>query len=366
MTKTVLLLGAGASADAEIPMAVDMVPEVLTGEYLDTEDQGHFRALAQYAHAALAMHMTANGEDARSMDIERLANAMIALGQRERSDLAPFVGSWMPSIERVEMDRNLRSVSGSQSPFDWAFEQVLWSVARICEIRPTDTARVEYLNPLLEVLRRERSLCVATLNYDNSVEMICDQSGVPVLTPGPNDAPTSLNAPPYVELLHLHGAAAWTLATYSGAAVAGRMSIITTQSVEPDGSVYESHVPGLLFGGHNKLRADGPWLSLLMRFQEVLRGATRIVIVGYSFRDDHINALLHKRARMPGTRPDIVICDPSPTNYVVSARINDDIFHHESKVRYVRQSAKVGLRRALFESVDALSDRPWVDASEDG
>jgi hypothetical protein len=46
---------------------------------------------------------------------------------------------------------------------------------------------------------------------------------------------------------------------------------------------------GVIFGGGNKLTAEGPFLDLLIRFRDALRLHRDLLVVGYSFRDDHVN-----------------------------------------------------------------------------
>jgi hypothetical protein len=52
--------------------------------------------------------------------------------------------------------------------------------------------------------------------------------------------------------------------------------------------------PALIYGQRDKLRADGPFLQLLDEFRTTLWGAGRLLVVGYGFRDPHINILLER------------------------------------------------------------------------
>ena len=52
--------------------------------------------------------------------------------------------------------------------------------------------------------------------------------------------------------------------------------------------------PGLIFGAGNKLRADGPYLDLYREFTDALTGAARVITIGYSFRDAHVNEALRR------------------------------------------------------------------------
>ena len=41
--------------------------------------------------------------------------------------------------------------------------------------------------------------------------------------------------------------------------------------------------------GRNKLTAEGPFLDLLIKFKKVLDEHWRLLVIGYSFRDAHVN-----------------------------------------------------------------------------
>ena len=59
-----------------------------------------------------------------------------------------------------------------------------------------------------------------------------------------------------------------------------------------DGLWYDLQPVGLVFGLRGKLRPDGPFLAMLSEFWSWLLNADRLVAIGYSFGDEHINALI--------------------------------------------------------------------------
>jgi SIR2-like domain len=63
----------------------------------------------------------------------------------------------------------------------------------------------------------------------------------------------------------------------------------------------------IIFGGKNKLTAEGPFLDLLFWFRQVLQLSNELVVVGYSFRDDHVNHTILSRLRASDTNRLIVI-----------------------------------------------------------
>lgn len=50
--------------------------------------------------------------------------------------------------------------------------------------------------------------------------------------------------------------------------------------------------PAVIFGGQNKLTAEWPFFDLFRIFQSELSQADRLTVVGYSFRDPHVNQCL--------------------------------------------------------------------------
>ena len=66
--------------------------------------------------------------------------------------------------------------------------------------------------------------------------------------------------------------------------------------------------PALVFGLGSKLRSDGPFLAMLVEFDRLLASTEWLTIVGYSFRDDHINAALTRW--MNGSARRLSVIDP--------------------------------------------------------
>ncbi len=48
----------------------------------------------------------------------------------------------------------------------------------------------------------------------------------------------------------------------------------------------------VVFGSHNKLTAEGPFLDLLAEFKTELWQHSELLVIGYSFRDPHINYII--------------------------------------------------------------------------
>ena len=112
-----------------------------------------------------------------------------------------------------------------------------------------------------------------------------------------------------MRLLKLHGSIDWCWKELPGER--GEMPMLTVvQSFEPES---ERRAPALVFGARNKLKPNGPFLSLLSEFEDQLRASERLIVVGYSFRDDHINETIRRWTR-EDKRHTVTLIDPRATN----------------------------------------------------
>lgn len=162
-------------------------------------------------------------------------------------------------------------------------------------------ANVDYLAPLCHT---PKDTLVATLNYDLTVETSASECGVPLTT----GAEEWLGGFSWVfgggrRLLKLHGSVDWTLVDAADRARLGNDRIVCSPRYTrgdpsaPFPRVIETHTggfPAIVFGRGNKMRAEGPYTALLMAFERALMDSSNLLVVGYSFRDYHINTVLER------------------------------------------------------------------------
>lgn len=149
---------------------------------------------------------------------------------------------------------------------------------------------LDYLKPLVERAFDER-FPIITLNYDNTIERTARalgaklDSGINYLRENGMMGYGDPNAIPYRKL---HGSIHWTLQNENpdSRAPLPREVIAEASDKEMQDAEYE---PALIFGGRNKLTARGPFLDLLLDFRDRLRATNELIVIGYSFGDDHIN-----------------------------------------------------------------------------
>jgi len=320
--KSVILLGAGASCPAGVPMAYEMTDRML-GMFGNGALQRHYLQTARAIIGALQMASGVRSEDSASaIDIELVVNAAKLLGARFDTELSPFVGAWhqfldrlertyicipFEDIEKISPDPGLEIAQRLSRGSDGALFRNLVTVltAKLNHLSwLTDSTRTAYLNPLLEKARTSR-LIIATLNYDNTVEISAKALNIPCSTLGDWQISGTLPEPSEgVDLLKLHGSINWKWLNRSVASAgttpprairevsAGDMPAQLKNAKWYDNSSYTGDSLGVLFGGGNKLTAEGPFMDLFYKFKRLLWEREHLLVIGYSFRDDHINHII--------------------------------------------------------------------------
>ncbi|MFL6136709.1 MAG: SIR2 family protein [Frankiaceae bacterium] len=276
------------------------------------------------------------------IDVETIMDAALRLATRDEDDIAPFVAQWSAGVREPRW-------YGIQRP-------ALRAVAALVQLGPA--ADLGYLTPLFDLTFRQGGLTVATLNYDRTVEEAAWRSGKGVaVETGFTEwfgNPRLTFTDDSLRLLKLHGSADWVHVILSGMAHGGSGGDQFYSSSPPETLLNQADddEPGIIFGGRSKLRAEGPYLRLYQEFTEELERASRLVVVGYSFRDQHINHLIRNFVRRRG---DVVVVDPfrSPE---LEQRIRITHDRYQPPVRFIEASVAAGLGDALFRPVTELPE----------
>ena len=379
MSREIVLLGAGASKYAGVPMATEMVPRLL-GDL-----PAELRPLARFLLGGLVFSRGIRGLDVESgtgIDVEAFITAVQLLENRHHLELAPFVTAWHPRLQELEapskaqvkgtVDRFLTAlaadweyketrrkalatrfvhavrVAGGRSVSSYALRELREEV--VAALRKNvwldDASKVDYLSPLFRLAKRQGSLTIASLNYDNAIELAARTGAVSCFVAGvcpPGlvlDEIADATKNPGVQLLKLHGSADWWLMS-DGSVV--RRSL---HEEDPDAATAEL---AILFGGRNKLTASGPFLDLLFAFRLALSAADRLTVIGYSFRDPHVNEYIRRWFESPGTSRRLRVVAPKLLEDVNSAVeqgvLPEDHFllMHEDDVEWVDSKAEDAL-----------------------
>jgi hypothetical protein len=321
--KSIVLLGAGASQPAGIPTAFAMTEQMLK-TFGDDALQRHYLRTTRTIIGALQMASGMRSEESTSStDIEHVLNAVKLLATRFDTDLSPFVGIWHPFLEELERAHtaipfeDILKVAGANAtaeiarrlsqPSDGRLFQILATIltAKLMQLTwLTDCNASAYFQPLLKEAKTTR-LIIATLNYDNSVEIAADALSIPCHTLGDWQTTAILPEPTEgIDLLKLHGSTNWKWSDRP-LAVAGITPPRTIREISTHdmpqrlrnakcygNSDYIGDSLAVIFGSGNKLTAEGPFIDLLHKFKRLLWQKSHLLVLGYSFRDDHINHLI--------------------------------------------------------------------------
>ncbi len=388
--ETTWLLGAGASKDAGAPLASELFDSLkgATGarDLNATYDYIAAGAIMKTARLSLLGSW-------RRPNVEDVANTLDGLIERDSSDLGPFVGAWQAwlddmdptgeprpsvteaigaSLQRMMTARVTDSVDAGY--VDWTAEaKVLvaalhqprypgnallrlrhWLSQAVSERVAGPYQDLSYLEPLARSRVGDSSVCAgATLNYDTCVERAFETIGVPTC-----DALVHWRSREVMDVEHSvahiykpHGSVLWRTLdddTYSPAA--GQAS----------------GEPGIIFGGRNKLTARGPFLDSLLAWRSALESCRKLLVVGYSFGDDHVNALIANWYRRQQGSKRIIIVDPG---FSKASNGFADLLHRRSNeaqdpdtdekgrlilpglgsVRIIREPASAGIALAISE-----------------
>lgn len=358
-SEQVVLLGAGASADAGVPTAKRMtarMSDVLQSDELE-------RALAVIV-GGLQMgagwqHNISTGDP----DIERVIDAARMLSNRFDAELAPFVGNWHPVLDELErssfgrgLEANFRSIvppmptmhmTASQAddfvrkvireiegrfklvfktmhkrPDGQLFQRLLRelteNLVRFAWI--TTQKDTDYLRPLVSA-SAALNFPIVTLNYDNAIELCSSGLGLECETGLEqwNSTGSLLETVPTtgkVPLIKLHGSIDWRWdINRSGGAIvqydSGHMDMVIQHGNTMRDVLGRGEQLAIVFGGKNKLTPDGPFLDLFSWYRKALRSAKRLVVIGYSFRDAHVNSAIRNWRQQSADNQLIIVTDPS-------------------------------------------------------
>ncbi|WP_083930351.1 SIR2 family protein [Methylovulum miyakonense] len=290
----IFLLGAGASCDAGIPMAIKMSQqtEELLGEKPELRDLYYFlKSSIMYQRG-----LEGNFED--PVGIEDLLGVIEELNQKHKNKLYPFVGAWNTHLTKVagsefrnleELDTLIRS-----NLIDW--------------VKPKNSFKDgSYLNGLGNFKKQYGyAIRIFTLNYDLLLERNLKNSNYRVETGfDPIDykweaSRFERNEAEDVDfyLYKMHGSIDWERGRTAEDFLYCR-----------DDSCKN---PELIFGVNYKLNSGDPYLFYTHELRKYsLESSTRLIFsVGYSFSDDYINKLLSQAIKRD-PRKRIVNIDPN-------------------------------------------------------
>lgn len=360
-SKKVILMGAGASAPAGVPTAKRMFEQI----HAAIDQEAHYKKILgptiNLAIAGIKFHHSTVFQDPfHEVDVEELYETLITLHNRTNDPLSPFVGSWSSEVlsvsniqlddqvdylthtlkEGLEASLNNSSREGAKRPADinlFGFKRALKETLNSINGKPsgvfkdaanfllfklnslvwvTDHSKVEYITPFIKS-SQSKPIWIASLNYDNVIELACEKANIDCDTGienGKDGLRFKANSP--VSLAKLHGSVNWLIGD----------DLRVEIKNEPINSA------AVIFGAGNKLKANGPYLDLLLAFRDELTRSSELEIFGYSFRDAHINhIILTWLSQNPSSK--IHVIDKSLTENQILKNLNSALEHPQSIYR---------------------------------
>lgn len=295
----VFVLGAGASAEAGIPVSAEMIENVQR-LLKDKEKADWARHDSLYNHVKSAIHFSAGLQgqfgDKVQFNIETLVNTLLELERNEEHPLYPFIAAW-----------NSRFVALAGPNFSQVREfrrQILAALKKwMC---PEDESKSDYYRKLISLQQDlTHPLHVFSLNYDLCVEGL-NQSDFRVETGFADYGPghswdwerfeDSNNPAAQIVLYKLHGSINWK----RNPDTKKLFSVKQIETVDADNME-------VIFGRDFKLEAGDPYLFFLYKFRDFTLLTKLIVTLGYGFGDGHINKMLTQSLRNDSARRLLVI-----------------------------------------------------------
>lgn len=275
----ILLLGAGASQEAGIPITSEMIDKI------EAELESNWK---EYKGLYDFLKIQVKKVSDSTLNVEDLVNTLdeLLLLLKKQHPLSPFQLSWIEFIENVGytidvIEKFKRSII--ESLRKW--------------IAIDDNVSASYYKKISEFQRKLSSpLRVFSLNYDLCVESICDrvqENGNTIeltIERGfgrEKDVTESWHwsrfkigdeePDPDIYLYKLHGSIDWER-DENDKIIHRSVARITNHEV--------------IFGTRQKVKAYDPYLFFIYEFREHCINSKIIVISGYGFWDDHINKIL--------------------------------------------------------------------------
>ena len=395
------LLGTGASAEAGVPTATEMTVQLV--RYLNDEApliMPVTKKIINFVAGGLLFRTGDVGGNPidSGIDIEDMLNAVNLLAERRSLEVSPFVNTWNSTLEQLDkidppgvdiskimeslqdlidaneggagggerkitpevslqisrkLSKALRtqqSTQGNGEHFRRTADIMAMALAIFVFVR--DTEKAAYLAPLVGFGANRDRFVIAFLNYDNLIELVAESIGITCNTgiEGWSESGQFNLGPSGLHLIKLHGSIDWRRAEmyrakdqkmpYLGIRRHGPPSLFRARQRGT------TELPAILFGQRNKLTAEGPFLDMLRAFQSELDASDALTVIGYSFRDLHINTYISNWLnRSRENRLTVVdkYIEESKVQYV--GLLKEFSYSHPEQVKLMAVSASEGIAK---------------------
>ena len=371
-----ILLGAGASIDAGVPGAYKLTEDIFS-QLRGTRRQSEAE-LFGFVHAKLVERdVKLGGDPFGTINVEEVYDALQRLAHRSADPLSEFVSAWDSGVGAKPFDRKAfqdalqnainsaisAAGSGRLAPSDWSmYDKISKPVADAFAGFHPAAAGDHTLEPYLEALAAcltptdptpnylrevvsyavEDCDIIGTLNYDLLIEKCCQKLGYDFSYGLDvwNARKTIRFERSDLRLAKLHGSLNW---------------IENGDDVDIDREPVLFKKRGIIFGGQSsKLVPHGPYLQLRSNFDKRLRESTRFGIIGYSFQDIHMNALI-RQWMATKRKAKLVVLNPSLPSDALNKigrwfdTENGGVSRYRVEVVHISKGAKFGIQDFISE-----------------
>lgn len=266
----IFLFGAGISADAGIPTSNGMIGDI--ENFLRQNDEWKkFKDIYFLIKSGVEFSYGIQGKES-IFNIEVLVNTLSELEKKETHPLYPFIGSWNIKFNEI-VSNNFGLIKEFKKKI---IEQLkTW-------MQTQDLRKSSYLKKVQD-LQKEINfpIRIFTLNYDLLLEKnlgdLKIEMGFDEDRKWNYKRFVELPEEPNIYLYKLHGSIDWLRDNNTQI-----VTKVDSIPVEPD----------LIFGTQYKMQYIDPYLFMISEFRYYCLKAKLIICLGYSFSDEHINAIL--------------------------------------------------------------------------
>lgn len=285
-TDIVFLLGAGASIKAGVPDTTRFVEDFK--KYIESGEDRDKKSTIKKIIKILSKW------GKRTVDIELLLEALTKLRDKKEEPLLQF-------YKNNDANFILKEYS-EKEPLIEDLKNYIKKRAIV-----TEDKKVEYLSPFIDFIDEKadlpkKHLNIITLNYDTCIEQFCNMYKL-TYRDGFDDrwSPSTFDAENIdICLYKLHGSVTW-YRTDKGDCI--KLPIDTIKFQKKNNSsviplISGENAESLMLYPMQKLDYAEPVLELLVKIKHILESECKfLIVIGYSFRDDHIKRIILDAAR---------------------------------------------------------------------
>ena len=308
----IVLLGAGASAKAGIPVSRKMIDDI--EEFLRVRlDWQNFAELYHFVKCSIvyAASLRREKDIAGSYNVETLVHTLTEIEKGQAHPIYPFVSDWKSQLLAL-VGPGFQTVS--------AFREKIVDQLKAW-VQPESKTKAKYyeglkrlkndLNFPLKIFSLNYDMCVEWLATDDfrveagfeprGEELVWDWRRFDEANPNREDV--------QIYLYKMHGSINWK-----------RDENDNLLAVDYTGSNIAAMKLPIIFGRDFKLEADDPYLFYAFEFRRSTLESKLILTVGYGFGDAHINKMISQAIRANANRRIVVVGHSKPEECEAKAK----------------------------------------------